>query len=308
MILTAFFVNGFHVRWNTISSGFIWLVSKWLQYCPGAFAVDKTGVPIPVFGILGMVRRLVIRPGAIGDFIVSLPALESLRAGYLEVWAPAPNVPLVRFADRVRAIGSTGLDLLGVTDPPAGLLDQLRQFDSIVSWYGANRPEFRQLIRALDLPCRFFPALPPEAAAVHASDFYLDQVRALCPSTLDAIPRIPCRAEREDFAVIHPFSGSPRKNWPLEKFRQVARGLERHMPVQWCAGPDDPPLAGAVRIDNLYELARWLAGAHLYIGNDSGITHLAAAAGTPVLALFGPTDPAVWAPRGPNVRVVRWKP
>ncbi len=47
----------------------------------------------------------------------------------------------------------------------------------------------------------------------------------------------------------------------------------------------------------------WLARASLYIGNDSGITHLAAAVGTPVLAMFGPTDPAVWAPRGPNVRV-----
>ena len=78
------------------------------------------------------------------------------------------------------------------------------------------------------------------------------------------------------------------------------------MPVRWCAGPDDPPLAGAVRIDDLYELACWLASARLYIGNDSGITHLAAAVGTPVLALFGPTDPAIWAPRGPHVRVLRW--
>ena len=308
MILTAFFVNGFHVRWNTISSGFIWLVSKWLQYCPGAFAVDKTGVPIPVFGILGMVRRLVIRPGAIGDFIVSLPALESLRAGYLEVWAPAPNVPLVRFADRVRAIGSTGLDLLGVTDPPAGLLDQLRQFDSIVSWYGANRPEFRQLIRALDLPCRFFPALPPEAAAVHASDFYLDQVRALCPSTLDAIPRIPCQAAARGFRR-HP---SVFRQPPQElAARKIPPGGAR------AGAPHARPLVRRPRRPaarrrgphrRSVRAGRWLAGAHLYIGNDSGITHLAAAAGTPVLALFGPTDPAVWAPRGPNVRVVRWKP
>jgi ADP-heptose:LPS heptosyltransferase len=61
-----------------------------------------------------------------------------------------------------------------------------------------------------------------------------------------------------------------------------------------------------VRIENLYELACWLASARLYIGNDSGITHLAAAVGTPVLALFGPTDPDVWAPRGANVRVGSW--
>src|SRR6185312_7546559 len=109
--------------------------------------------------------------------------------------------------------------------------------------------------------------------------------------------------QRERFAVIHPFSGSPRKNWPVENFRQLAAKLERIMPVLWCAGPDDPPLEGALCIPDLYDLACWLARAALYIGNDSGITHLAAAVGTPVLALFGPTDPAVWAPRGPHVRV-----
>jgi heptosyltransferase-3 len=247
-------------------------------------------------------RRLVIRPGGIGDFIVSLPAIESLRAEYLEVWSAGPNVPLVRFADRARSIASTGLDLLSITEPPAQLLHELGRFDSIVSWYGANRPEFRDLVRSLDLPFEFFPALPPEGAGIHATDFYLDQVGA----PRGAIPRIACRVEPEHFAVIHPFSGSPRKNWPLEKFRAMARQLERTIPVRWCAGADDPPLEEAVRIPDLYELACWLARAQLYVGNDSGITHLAAAVGTPVLALFGPTDPDVWAPRGPSVRVAQW--
>ena len=75
------------------------------------------------------------------------------------------------------------------------------------------------------------------------------------------------------------------------------------MPVRWCAGPEEQ-LEDAVRIDNLYELGSWLATARLYIGNDSGITHLAAAVGVPVAAIFGPTDPVVWAPRGDRVRVV----
>jgi heptosyltransferase-3 len=249
----------------------------------------------------------VIRPGAIGDLIVSLPALESLRSDYLEVWAPSRNVPLVRFAHRVRSLASTGLDLLGIAEPPPNLIEELRSFDSIVSWYGANRPEFRELVHTLGLPFRFLPALPPDGATAHATDFYLDQVRDLCQSICDPTPRIHCDPPRENFAAIHPFSGSVRKNWPLEKFRHLAHGLERIMPVHWCSGPDDPLLEGAVRIDDLYELACWLAGARLYIGNDSGITHLAAAVGTPVLALFGPTAPAVWAPRGPNVRVACWK-
>jgi len=256
-------------------------------------------------------RTLAIRPGAIGDLIVSLPALECLRSEYLEVWTSGATVTLIRFADRARSISSTGIDLLGVTEPPPGLLEELRGFDRIVSWYGANRPDFMELTRSIGLPFQFFRALPPEGVGRHAVDFYLEQVGALgadcrkAPS--DGIPRIPCGGPRRNFAVIHPFSGSARKNWPLEKFRALARGIERVMPVEWCAGLEDPRLEGAVRIADLYELACWLGRARLYVGNDSGITHLAAAAGAPVLALFGPTDPEVWAPRGPNVRVARWR-
>lgn len=247
-------------------------------------------------------RRLLIRPGAIGDLIVSLPALERLRADYLEVWVAEPNVPLIRFADAVRSIGSTGLDLLEIA-PPAKLIERLRGFDSIVSWYGAGRPEFREAVARLGLPFRFFPALP-SSAKIHAVDFYLNQARTACPS--DCGP--PCgrptldlgTADRRSsaFAVIHPFASSPSKRWPLEKFREVARLLK--MPVRWCAGPEEP-LEDAVRIENLYELGCWLAGARLYIGNDSGISHLAAAVGTPTIVIFGPTDPAVWAPRGSQV-------
>lgn len=252
-------------------------------------------------------RRLVIRPGGIGDFIVSLPALECLKTDYLEIWTRSETVPLARFADRARSIASTGLDLLAVTEPPARLIDDLHGFDSVVSWYGANRPEFRAETERLGLPFTFFRALPPEGTGVHAVDFYLDHVRTLGPCASDGIPRLDCaREDAEPFAVIHPFSGSARKNWPLENFGQLARRLQLAMPVYWCYGPEDPPEDDAVRIENLYELACWLAKASLYVGNDSGITHLAAAVGTPVLALFGPTDPAVWGPRGPDVKIGRF--
>jgi len=252
-------------------------------------------------------RRLVIRPGGIGDIIVSLPAIACLATESFEVWAPARTVSLVRFAGWVRSIASTGLDLLGVADLPAGLIDVLHEFDSIVSWYGTNRPEFRDTVAALGLPCTFLEALPADGTGLHATDFYLEQVRPIAKCYSDGIPRIECAVEPGDYAVIHPFSGSARKNWPLERFRALAGKLERVMPVKWCAGEEDPLLPGAFRIDDLYELACWLARARLYIGNDSGITHLAAAVGTPVLALFGPTDPEVWAPRGQHVRVGRWR-
>ena len=288
------------------------------------------------FAILASVRRLIIRPGAIGDFIVALPAMECLRADYLEVWTASAHVPLVRFADAARSIAGSGIDLLGISETSGleRLIGELRSFDSIVSWYGTGREEFRDLVRRLGLPFRFFPALPAEGAGVHATDFYLEQARSIAPCECDAVPRIRCdearvlsdesatggsradegvrppkarqRMARQEFAVIHPFSGSARKNWPLEKFRGMAAKLERVMPIRWCAGAGDPPLEGAVRIDDLWELARWLARARLYVGNDSGITHLAAAVGTPVLALFGASDPRIWAPRGENVRVAWW--
>jgi heptosyltransferase III len=240
-------------------------------------------------------RRLIIRPGAIGDCLLALPAMEFLRADYTEVWAASQNLPLIRFADRVRSIASTGLDLAGLPgrDAPA-----LSGFDSIVSWYGTNRPEFRAAVEGL--PFRFLPALPPADSKMHAADFFLRQVADGCAQP--AIPHLDCPVIRGDGIAIHPFSGGARKNWPLDRFRELASRLGGR--VRWIAGPEDPPLPEAERCDDLYELACSLAGARLYIGNDSGITHLAAAAGAPVLALFGPTDPAVWAPRGERVRVL----
>ena len=266
-------------------------------------------------------RRLIIRPGAIGDCILSLPAIECLRADsvaqpsgcgvaqpsgcvdYTEVWVASQNVPLVRGFDAVRSIASTGLDLAGLPErePPAALIERLRGFDSIVSWYGTNRAEFRDAVASL--PFTFLDALPPDGSRVHATDFFLAQARALSPRECEAVPRIACPRADGGFAVIHPFSGSPRKNWPLENFRALARLIETRLPVRWCAGPEEP-LDEAVRFDDLYELAWWLATARVYIGNDSGITHLAAAVGTPVIALFGPTDPAIWGPRGPTAKVL----
>src|SRR5579863_1352502 len=211
-------------------------------------------------------RRLLIRPGAIGDVILSLPALEAARAEYTEVWAPRVTLPLIRFADRTRAIADTGLDLIGVVD--TARCEALETFDEIYSWYGTARPEFRDAVA--HLPFTFFPA--------------------------QSFPETPPRIEvpptpRKDFVIIHPYSSSPKKNWPLENFQNLASELK----VEWC----EPG-----RIDDLYDLACWISTASLYIGNDSGISHLAAAVGTPVIAIFISTDPLIWAPRGDRVTVL----
>lgn len=222
-------------------------------------------------------RRLLIRPGAIGDIILSLPALEAAKADYTEVWAPRPILPLIRFADRTRAIIDTGLDRLAIF--PDARLPELETFDSIYSWYGTNHPEFRDAVR--HLPFEFFPALPPPKLGI--------------PSI--PVPLLP----KLDHIVIHPFASSPGKRWPLEQFRAFASQLP--LPVKWLAGPAEQ-LEEAERVDDLYDLACWISRARLYIGNDSGISHLAAAVGTPTIAIFLSTDPAIWAPRGPHARVL----
>lgn len=236
-------------------------------------------------------RRLIVRPGAIGDFIVSLPAMEHLQADYTEVWCASQNVSLARFANAARSIPSVGLDRLGVL-PAEDVIEKLRGFDSIVSWYGANRPEFRELVRSHGLPFEFLTALP---TGMHAVDFYMAQVGGAAGAT----PHICCSSAPTDFAVIHPFAASARKCWPLARFQELASRI----PVRWCCGRGEN-LPHAVRIADLYELGCWIANARVFIGNDSGITHLAAAVGTRTVALFGPTDPAIWAPRGRDVRVI----
>ena len=246
-------------------------------------------------------RRLILRPGAIGDCILSIPALEHLRATYTEVWISSAVVPLVALADTVRPLSSTGLDTVGVGDleMPAGLKQRLQSFDSIVSWYGSNRPEFREALTRLGVPCEFHAALPPSGFEGHATDFFSEQVGA--PAGLLPQIGVPTATSRGTI-IMHPFSGSARKNWPLASYRELAGRLAR--PVEWTCGPEEE-LSGAVRFDCLHELAMWMAGAQAYIGNDSGITHLAAAIGLPTLAIFGPCSPNAWVPRGPNVRVLR---
>ncbi len=239
-----------------------------------------------------LIRRLLIRPGALGDFVVSIPALEALAP--TEIWCPAENVPLAALlAPQARAISSTGLDLLELGLAPSALLGRLRTFDEIVSWYGSSRPEFRDAVG--DLPFRFFPALPSHC---HAVDFYLAQAGA----PPGAIPRLPIEPRRRrGFVAIHPFSGSIAKNWPVGRFQQVAALLP--WPAEWSAGPEEP-LAEARRFESRLDLAHWLAEARVYLGNDSGVSHLAAAVGTPAVALFGPSDPNVWAPRGDRVTIL----
>jgi len=230
--------------------------------------------------------------------------LEFLKADYTEVWISAAVVPLVQFADCVRAISATQLDLVGVgLEFPPGLAQRLREFDEVISWYGSNRAEFRSEMTAVHPRCTFLQALPDDSWHEYAADFFLRQVGGplgLSPSIGGA-----AATERRHSVLIQPFSGSASKNWPLENYRELAERLP--IPVEWIAGPEET-LAGATRFENLLDLAHWMRGAAIYLGNDSGIAHLAAAIGLPGVILFGPTNPVVWGPRSEKIRILHHQP
>jgi ADP-heptose:LPS heptosyltransferase len=170
----------------------------------------------------------------------------------------------------------------------------------------------------------------------HVSDFYLATLKELAPCVRYGVlrgqppaallqealfprshPSGDDRADEGPFLCLHPGSGSDRKNWPKEDFLEVATGAfcRWRLPSTVLIGPAEQGQrafwneAGGTSLSvkeglPILEVARTLRRAALYVGNDSGITHLAAAAGVPVVALFGPTDPARWAPRGVRVEVL----
>jgi heptosyltransferase-3 len=181
------------------------------------------------------------------------------------------------------------------------------------------------------------PGRPPEGVRVHAADYLLATLApvigdlALAPASMPALTPSAedCAWAETEWArrglldapglVLHPGSGGRAKCWPPERFAALAgRFIAAGWRVLVIEGPADSLAAlqtlALLPTDaaqsaaglSLPQLAALLARATLFIGNDSGVSHLSALLGTPTLALFGPTDPAIWAPRGPRVRVV-WR-
>ena len=102
---------------------------------------------------------------------------------------------------------------------------------------------------------------------------------------------------RRPYAVIHPFAARPDKMWPAARFIEIARNLNLE-PV-FLAGPIDdlePFEKFQTSRESLKVTKSLLSGASLFIGNDSGPAHIAAAFGIPVVVLFGPSDPVTWSP------------
>jgi ADP-heptose:LPS heptosyltransferase len=125
--------------------------------------------------------------------------------------------------------------------------------------------------------------------------------------------------ERSKVIILHPGSGSKKKVWPLDRFLNLAHTLRDHFDSKIlivlgpAEGPEVHKAFGGMGSNSfiqakglsLLQLASVMEGCWFFIGNDSGISHMAAALGLPAIAIFGPTDPKVWSPRGEKTFVVR---
>jgi ADP-heptose:LPS heptosyltransferase len=103
------------------------------------------------------------------------------------------------------------------------------------------------------------------------------------------------------YAVIHPFASAPEKAWAAENFVAIARQLrDAHLQPVILAGPADDATPfddfTVYRNAPLSQVKAVMSGAQIFVGNDSGPAHIAAAFGVPVVVLFGPSNPVTWAP------------
>ncbi len=278
-----------------------------------------------------MSRILVIRGGAIGDFILTLPAVrllrESFRDAHLEILGYKHIVALAEmsgYANATRSIEYGRLASFFTRDGELApdLITYFSGFQQIVSYLFDPDEIFATNLRRAGVG-NLIAGSPKITDQEHAARQLARPLERLGLYLEDPAARIGPRENRlrdHSLLALHPGSGSATKNWPIDRFVEVARswlapnderrvliigGEADEAPVErlWRALSNER--VELARNLPLPELAGRLQRAAVFLGHDSGISHLAAAVGTPALLLFGPTDPAIWAPANRQVRVLR---
>jgi len=297
-----------------------------------------------------MKNILILRGGAVGDFILTIPVFHLLR----ETW-PEARIELVGYPRIAGLVLESGLvnAFHSLDDaeaaklfaggreagyskyPSGGWLESVGNHDVVISYL--HDPDGIVQKNLVAAGARRVICHPPLPTAGHAIDHLLaplkelgiDIPRDMAPSLdvsdfgirpgfLEDDPSLAGQYEDLPFkrVAIHPGSGSLKKNWPVEKYLELARliGEATDYKPFIILGEADEDAAGLMKekapflpvVENvdLSELAAILEESDIYVGNDSGITHLAAAVGIPVVALFGPSDPDMWGPRGDNVMIL----
>ena len=287
-------------------------------------------------------ETLAIHPGALGDVLLAVPALRVLRAqcpGRHLVLAAQPRLGHLLVAlgvvDRAIDFESLGLGALFTAEPQGAARSALEAAGRVVCWFGSRDPLFTRNLRALS------PKAVVAAPAVRDIPVWQHLCRTVGSALDGATARIPVpesaravgRTVLADagwdgvtpFMIVHPGAGSAAKRWPTEGFAAVVGALRQVSPagstvaarapavvVHW--GPADAipaaallaalgPGAIALMEPALPALAGALDAAALYVGNDSGVSHLAAAIGAPGVLLY--TRPLLaWRPWAGEAQIV----
>ena len=283
-------------------------------------------------------KLLCIFPGAIGDFILSLPVFKSLKykvnPDLFELWVDRVNLQLahhVTFTDKAVALSDTGIDRYPT---PNVFFQRIQQFDRVLSWFGTSNIDFVQSVKKVHKQVNFLSFLPDKYNQ-HLTDFRTGQLENIFGKLNDykTTPEV-CwgtddywyakeflgNLNNKPKAVIHPGASGLQKQWAIKNFSDVAISLvsDRKMKMFLVQGPlDEKPVSilssslensgipfKKIQEKSLSRLAAILLHCQVYVGNDSGITHLAAVLGIPTLAIFISTNPLIWRPQGSHVRVL----
>jgi ADP-heptose:LPS heptosyltransferase len=242
-------------------------------------------------------RLLIVRACAVGDFVMNLLALSALavaepQARFTLVGYPT-TLALARIFLPVEAIHS-------IESPPwsslfAGSLDPqtLGAFDAAVVWM--KDPIFAENLRQSGVVSVIHAT--PFSRDVHAAEHLLGTIGLPAPELPDLW------RPSSNRIIVHPGSGSPAKCWPY--FGELVESISDAVVLIGPCETDFQTRAPGLKDLSLPQVAEELQHCRCFVGNDSGITHLAAYLGCPTVALFGPTDPRIWGPIGRRVRVLK---
>ncbi|MDB6066079.1 MAG: hypothetical protein JWR26_2287 [Pedosphaera sp.] len=278
---------------------------------------------------------LVIRGGAIGDFILTLPVLAALGREFPESQVEVLGYPHIAqlavaggLAKRVQSIEAQSLAGFFARngDLAEDLVDYFSEFDLIISYlYDPDEIFKTNVARCSRGQFISGPYRPDESQSIHATEVFLKPLEKLAIFEADAIPELKIAKAFETtvnsgrWLAVHPGSGSENKNWPESKWQELLTHLMQSTTLNLLVAGGEAERGKLERLTSslpatriklmqsapLSELAGWLASCTAFIGHDSGISHLAAAVGVRSLILWGGTTEAIWRPRGREMTVVR---
>jgi len=279
-----------------------------------------------------MRRILVIRGGAIGDFVLTLPVLAALRGHFPGCSIDILGNPKIAalavaggLADRASPLDSPTLAPLFWLDGagPGAAADFFAGFDFIVSYLYDPEGTFQSNVSRCG-SARFIagPHRPDEALNLHAAEILLRPLKSLGIHDGDPRPRLNLAADVDSvegaWLAVHPGSGGEQKNWPEPKWNKLlqilAGATNRNILLIGgeAEGARCQRLASVLPRERvviaqdlqLVQLAQKMKSCAAFVGHDSGITHLAAALDLPGLALWGPTAERTWRPKSGKFKLL----